>query len=83
MFYIVSIKNRDLKAITVTEDIKIANSFLNRQEDIKEGIERTLFTNKKDCAKALYLHCNNFSCKDINSCLFLINLEVDRYKRRK
>lgn len=76
MFYIISIKDKDLKSITITDDKKIANKYLNRQEeDRQEGIERIVFTNKKDYSKAIYINCNNFSCQDI-----FVNLNLGRYR---
>lgn len=79
MYYIISIKNRDLKWIRVVKDKQEATKILNTQEN--DFREREMFTNKLVCAKALKKYCDNFCCNTIKSCIDMINIEKSIAKK--
>ena len=74
MYYIISTKNRDLKWIRVMKNKQQAEKLLHTQEN--DFRDRELFTNKKECARAMNKYCDNFSCRTISSCMLLIDTEI-------
>lgn len=73
MYYVIAIRNRELKRITATEDKVFAKKMLKTDKDYV--METKIFTDKNKCVKFLNLHCDN-----LENYSAIIDEEVARYK---